>query len=56
MPWQPTMKLRWVTSDDHENTPCATTHSYSTWHYKLQQLWVGDEGAEEWRDIEVQHQ
>jgi len=50
-----TNRLRWVDGDEHDDV-VATSRSYVTFHYKLQQLSIDmSTGKEIWNDIEIEH-
>lgn len=59
MIFQPTMRFRWVETDENKTVPCAYTKEYIGSYlkheqcYKLQQAWIGENGDISWRDIEV---
>lgn len=60
-----TNRLRWVKTDEYKNQPVALTWEWMKslargksvasvpTKYKLQQLWQGSDGSDQWEDIEV---
>ena len=57
--YRPTMRLRWKHSltEEDEKQPVQVRVSSRDWSgeqdFVLQQLWVADDGTEQWRYVEV---
>lgn len=50
-----TMNFRWVDGDEHDDV-VATSRSYVTFHYKLQQESINLATSESiWEDIKIEH-
>jgi hypothetical protein len=60
MSWQPTLELRWIEEDYEQNTcfPCGWGEQryrggVMVAKWRLQQKWLSDVCAVEWRDVPV---
>ena len=56
--WKPTMMLRWIDGNKANNWKNSVKfYNDIGWgnpnHVVLQQMWLGDLGEQDWRDIEV---
>ena len=54
---KPTMKLRWLVGygEDLNDETRIPSHAGKHYSQELQQWWEDDEGAGEWRGIEVEY-
>jgi hypothetical protein len=54
--FRPTMALRWAEMEEENKTiPATITREYVTYHFKLQQYWIAEDGTGRWQDISVEH-